>query len=63
MSKLGSGGGIYSKFSGGSTFKKKYKSMAELGIRNFIKDVVNNRNGVSLEMFKGYADLATFINK
>jgi len=37
--------------------------MAELGIRSFIKDVVNNRNGVSLEMFKGYADLATFINK
>lgn len=64
MSRLGTGlgsGGIYSKTTG-QGFKKKYKSMAELGIRSFIKDVVNNRNGVSLGLFKGYSDLVNFIN-
>jgi hypothetical protein len=62
ISKLASGTGIYSKTTG-TTFPKKYKSMAELGIRSFIKDVVNSRNGVSLDQFKGYGDLSSFINK
>jgi len=62
MSKLAQNSGIYSKTTGAG-FKKKYKSLAELGIRSFIKDVVNNRNGVSLERFKGYSDIVDFINK
>jgi hypothetical protein len=62
MSKLAQNSGIYSKTTG-SGFKNKYKSLAELGIRSFIKDVVNNRNGVSLERFKGYSDIVDFINK
>jgi hypothetical protein len=41
----------------------KYKSNLELGIRAFIKDVLNNRNGVNISMFNGYRGLIDFIHK
>jgi hypothetical protein len=41
----------------------KYKSNLELGVRAFVKDVVNNRNGVGLTKLKTYSELKDFINK
>jgi hypothetical protein len=61
VSQLARGTGMYSKTTGVS-FQKAYKSYAELGIRAFIKDVVNNRNGVRFSMFTGYADIVDFID-
>lgn len=61
IGKIASGAGIYSKFTA-PKFKKAYKSYAELGIRSFVKDVVNNRNGVSLSQFPhGYQGVVDFI--
>lgn len=42
---------------------KKYKSYAEIGVRAFIKDVVNDRNGVSMRNFGSNRELIDFINK
>lgn len=41
----------------------KYKSNLELGVRAFVKDVVNNRNGVGVTKLKTYSELKDFINK
>jgi hypothetical protein len=41
----------------------KYKSNLEIGIRAFIKDVLNNRNSVNISMFNGYRGLIDFIHK
>jgi hypothetical protein len=42
---------------------KKYKSYAEIGVRSFIKDVLNDRNGVSMKKFGSYNRLIDFCNK
>jgi len=55
-------GGIYHKSTGLKSINK-YKSYLELGVRTFIKDVLNNRNGMSLSMFKGYNGIIDFIRK
>jgi hypothetical protein len=34
-----------------------------LGVRTFVKDVVNNRNGVGMTMLKSYSEIKDFINK
>lgn len=41
----------------------KYKSTLEIGVRTFVKDVVNNRNGIGLKEFKCYSILKDFITK
>lgn len=43
--------------------QNKYKSLLELGVRTFIKDVVNNRNGVGIHNFNNYSSIRYFINK
>ena len=37
--------------------------MLELGVRTFVKDVVNDRNGVGMTMLKSYSEIQDFINK
>lgn len=61
----------YSRLTRGVLYQKntslksinKYNSNLEIGIRTFIKDVVNNRNGVTMSMFKGYTGIIDFIRK
>jgi hypothetical protein len=61
----------YSHLTRGSLYQRntslksisKYKSYLEIGVRTFIKDVLNNRNGMTFSMFTGYKDLIGFIDK
>jgi hypothetical protein len=55
-------GGIYQKVTGVKSINK-YKSYLELGVRTFIKDIVNNRNGLNMSMFNGYKGIIDFIRK
>jgi len=55
-------GSVYQKNTSIKTISK-YRCNLELGVRAFIKDVVNNRNGVNLSMFKGYTGILDFIRK
>lgn len=41
----------------------KYKSNLEIGIRAFLKDVLNERNGVQMSLFNGYKGLIDFVHK
>lgn len=55
-------GGIYQKSTGVKSLNK-YKSYLELGVRSFIKDVINNRNGLNITMFNGYKGIIDFIRE
>jgi len=55
-------GGFYHKSTGLKSINK-YKSYLELGVRTFIKDVLNNRNGMSFSIFKCYNGIIDFIRK
>lgn len=61
--QIGKNTGIYQKNTGGGITLGKYKSLAEIGVRGFLKDVLNNRNGVSMSQFGGYNGLIDFVNR
>ena len=62
---------VFSRLTRGSLYQKytsqksinKYKSNLEVGIRAFLKDVLNGRNGVNMSLFAGYKGLIDFVHK
>jgi len=62
---------VYSRLTRGSLYQKytslksinNYKSNLEIGIRAFLKDVLNGRNSVNMSLFAGYKGLLDFVHK
>lgn len=55
-------GSLYQKYTSIKSINK-YRNNLELGLRAFLKDVLNNRNGVNMTLFAGYKGLLDFVHK